>query len=146
MSKLRASGPRYGGPVGRGCHDVHIWDLQTCTHAHLARSGICGLAHMRFADVQLFLRGCNVFGYNVFATSVVVATWHHLETIERPQIAMCMCARPQIAYVHVMHDSRDLYRATVFSCTVCRGGFGEGGGSLWSKDPPPPPPPPPLGS
>ena len=27
---------------------MHIWDLRTCTYA------ICGLAHTRFAEVQLF--------------------------------------------------------------------------------------------
>ena len=74
---------------------MHIWDLRTCTCA------ICGLAHARFAEVQLFPRGC------------------HVETIALPQIEyvqvrksqMCMCARPQIEYVYVM--TAVTYRATV---------------------------------
>ena len=75
---------------------MHIWDLRTCTYA------ICGLAHTRFAEVQLFPRGCHV-----------ATTWrtrcNHVETIALPQIAyvqvrksqICICARPQIAYVQV---------------------------------------------
>ena len=36
----------YGGPVGRGCHDVHIRDLRTCTHAHL------GFAELHIRDLR----------------------------------------------------------------------------------------------
>ena len=62
-----ASTSLYGGPVGHGCHDVHICDLRMCT------SGICGHAHTRFADMQLFPRG--------FPRA------NHVETIACPQIA-----------------------------------------------------------
>ena len=88
----------YGGPVGRGCPDVHIRDLRTCTHAHLGfadlhildlrtcthahQSGICGLAHTRFADLHIRdLRKCNCFH--------VVATWQprgeHVVTTRQPK-------------------------------------------------------------
>ena len=108
---------------------MHIWDLRTCTYA------ICGLAHTRFAEVQLFPRGCHV-----------ATTWqtrcNHVAALPqiayvqvrksrmcksaRPQIAyvqvrksqMCMCARPQIEYVHIMTAAT--YRATVLhACSTC---------------------------
>ena len=53
----------YGGLVGRGCHDVHIRDLRTCTHAHLG----CGLAHTRFADVHTCTSGICGLAHTRFA-------------------------------------------------------------------------------
>ena len=75
---------------------MHIWDLRTCTYA------ICGLAHTRFAEVQLFPRGCHV-------ATMWRTRCNHVETIALPQIAyvqvhksqICICARPQIVYVQV---------------------------------------------
>ena len=55
----------YGGPLGRGCHDVHIRDLRTCTqwHAHLGFADLhildlwtCTHAHLAAADPG-FLEG-----------------------------------------------------------------------------------------
>ena len=55
---------KYGGPVGRGYHDMHIRDLRTCTHAHLGFAdlhildlrtctySICGRAHMHIWDLR----------------------------------------------------------------------------------------------
>ena len=62
MHQANYYGP-YGGPVGRGCHDVH--NLRTCTrHAHL---GFCGLAHTRFADVHTCTSGICGFAHTQFA-------------------------------------------------------------------------------
>ena len=54
-------GSNYGGPVGRGCHDVHICDLRTCTHAHL------GFADLHIRD----LRTCTY----AICGSAIVSTW-----------------------------------------------------------------------
>ena len=75
-------------------------DVHTCT------SGICGLAHSRFADVQLFPRGNNCTSANPRCACVQVRK----SRMCKPQIAyvhvrksqLSMCARPQIADVHVM--------------------------------------------
>ena len=89
---------------------MHIWDLPTCTYT------ICGSA-----IVPMWLQRVHQVvtwqprGY-------MANTWlhgNHVETIALLQIAyvqvrksqMCMCARPQIAYVHVMTAAT--YRATV---------------------------------
>ena len=93
----------YGGPapVGRGCHDVHIRDLRTCTHAHLGFADLhildlrtCTHAHLAFADLHIRdLRKCNCFH--------VVATWKqlHFRKSRMCKSANRVCAR---------HDSRDL--------------------------------------
>ena len=101
----------YGGPVGRGCHDVHIRDLWTCTHAHLGFAdlhirdlrmcthAICGRAHTRFAEVQLFPRGCHVATTWQTRCNHVATTWKQLYFRKVRKSQMCMCAR---------HDNCDL--------------------------------------
>ena len=100
----------YGGLVGRGCHDVHIRDLRTCTHVHLGFADLhildlrtCTHAHLGFADLHIRdLRKCNCFH--------VVATWQprgeHVVTTWQPRGNNCtsanrVCASPQIPDVHV---------------------------------------------
>ena len=82
----------YGGPVGHGCHNVHICDLRTCTQAHLGFADlhicdlrICTNAHLQFVDVYI---------RNLRTCTYVICGRAHMHM-------MCMCARPQIAYVHV---------------------------------------------
>ena len=73
-----------------GLAHTRFADVRTCT------SGICRLAHTRFAEVQLFPRGCHV-----------VATW-------QPRGNNCtsanrVCASPQIAYVQVRKSHADVH-------------------------------------
>ena len=89
--------------------DVHVmtaagdlpghWDLRTCTYAICGRActhahlhGICGLAHTRFAEVQLFTPGCNVV--------TTCSPRGNNCTSRKSQMCMRVCASPQIPDVH----------------------------------------------
>ena len=116
----------YGGPVGRGCHDVLIRDLRTCTHA--CTSGICGLAHTRFADVHTCTSGICGLAHTRFAEvqcfhvveprgEHVVTTWKQLHfrksrkcksanpSLHVRKLRMCKSANPRCACVHVRKSS-----------------------------------------
>ena len=99
---------------------MHIWGLRTCTYA------ICGLAHTRFAEVQLFPRGCHVATTWRTRCNHVATTWKQLHFSKsrmcksaNPRCAcvhvrkssMCKSANPRCASVHVMTAAT--YRATV---------------------------------
>ena len=111
----------YSGPVGRGCHDVHICDLRTCRHAHLGFAdvqqtctyAICGSAIV-FTCLQpvchvvsmCLPRGCmwQPRGNNCTSANRVCAI------LQIPCRCACMhvcrsanrvCASPQIPDVHV---------------------------------------------
>ena len=106
-----------------GLAHMHIWDLRTCTYA------ICGLANTRFAEVQLFPRGCHVATTWQTRCNHVATTWKQLhfrksricksayayvhvrklrmcKSAQIPDVHVCtsanrVCASPQIPDVHV---------------------------------------------
>ena len=119
-----------GGPVGRGCHDMHIRDLRTCTHAHLGFADLhirdlrtCTHAHLGFADLHIRnlrtctyaylgfadlhirdLRKCNCF--HVVTTCSprgchVATTWKQLHFRKSRKSRMCKSANPRCACVQV---------------------------------------------
>ena len=105
-----------------GLAHMHIWDLRTCTyaicglaHMHIGDLRTCtyGLAHTRFAEVQLFPRGCHVATTWRTRCNHVATTWKQLHFRKSrmcksaiPDMHMCtsancVCASPQIPDVHV---------------------------------------------
>ena len=92
-----------------GFADLHILDLRTCTHAHLGFADLhklrtCTLAHTRFADLHIRdLRECNCF--HVVATwqprgEHVVTTWKQLHSTGMPACNSINITITLICYMH----------------------------------------------